>query len=543
MFFGSRISKVMLALVVVLVVIFLGMALGGYFGLGGAVDSGAQVQVAKGAELTFVDSDPPTLDPSLCGDVSSATYVVEIFSGLVALDRELQIVPDIAGRWEISNNGKTYTFYLRKDAKFHDGKAVTANDFKYAIERACDPRTESTVASIYLGDIVGAEDKLRGISKEVKGVLAKDDYTLEITIDAPKAYFLAKLTHPVAFALDRANVESGRSWTDRPNGTGPFKLNQYKRGEKLVLERNEQYYRGVAKLARVNVFLGGGSSMTMYENGEIDLTGVGLTDIERVLDPNNPLNKDLHITSYLDIFYLGFNTSMPPFDDVKVRQALCYAVDKKKIASVVLKDLVEPAYGILPPGMPGYNKELKGLTFDVAKAKELIAQSKYKDVSKIPPITITISGTGASLPPTSEALIAMWQQNLGLEVNIQQVESATFLLDLKKKKFQAFEVGWQADYPDPQDFLDILFYSKSAENSSAYSNPEVDALLEKARVEQDVAARLRMYQQIEQMIVNDAPWLPLWYGRSYILVKPYVKGYEPPPMVIPMLKDVYIEGK
>jgi len=541
----KRVTIAIVSLIVVLVLVFSSLApgcKGSKAGPAGGATPAATRVITGAGELTLLSDDPPTLDPALAGDTTSASYIVEIFSGLVTINRELKVVPDIAERWDISDDGKTYTFYLHPNVKFHDGKEVKASDFKYSMERACNPSTESIVADTYLGDIVGAKDMLSGKASEVRGIQVIDDTTLQIEIDAAKPYFLAKLTYPTAFVVDNANVKS-RNLTSKPNGTGPFKLKQWQRGEKIVLEANENYYGGVVKLKRVNFLLAGGSSMTMYENGEVDITGVGLTDIERVLDPANPLNKELVVASELSVGYVGFNCTMPPFDDVKVRQAFNHAVDKEKIIEVVLKELVDPAKGILPPGMPGYNEGLKGLEYDPVKAKRLIAESKYKDVANFPAITISIPGTGAAVPPTSEAIIEMWKVNLGVEVKIQQVEWATYLDDLKRHKFHMFEVGWIADYPDPQDFLDLLFHSNSLENNAGYSNPEVDRLLEQARVEKDINARLRIYQQVEQMIVNDAPWLPLWHGKSYLLVKPYVKGFYPAPMTIPMFKDVYIEGK
>jgi ABC-type transport system substrate-binding protein len=233
-------------------------------------------------------AEPPTLDPALTQDATSAGYIVEIFSGLVTLDRDLEVVPDIAESWALSDDDTIYTFHLRHDVKFHDGKPVTAQDFKYSIERACDPATGSIVADTYLGDIVGCQAKLRGRADEVSGVVVVDDYTLEITIDSPKAYFLAKLTYPTAFVVDQDNVEGPvQPWTDKPNGTGPFRLAEYELGLRIVLERNEAYYGNPKPaLEQVNFLLAGGSAMTMYETGELDAVPVGLTDIERVLDPS-----------------------------------------------------------------------------------------------------------------------------------------------------------------------------------------------------------------------------------------------------------------
>jgi oligopeptide transport system substrate-binding protein len=495
---------------------------------------------AGDGELTLVDSEPITLDPALSGDAGSASYIVEIFSGLVTLNHNLEVVPDIAKDWDVSSDGKTYTFHLRQGASFHSGKEVMASDFKYSLERAADPATGSPGAETYLGDIVGVKQKLRSEAEEISGLRVIDDRTLEITIDAPKAYFLAKLTHPTAFVVDEDNVEQGADWTKHPNGTGPFRLAEWTEKRSIVLERNERFYGGVANLERVT-FLLTGSPMMMYENGQIDITGVSLADIDRVLDPANPLNDELVIAPRLSTAYIGFNTSMPPFDDEKVRQAFSHAVDKDKITGVLLKGLVSPADGILPLGMPGYDEELKGLGYDVERAQRLIAESSYHDVSNLPPIVFTVAGSGGGVSSISMAVAWMWQQNLGVELEIEVVEWQIFLQELREQRFQVFEIAWVADYPDPQNFLDVLFHSGSAENHTVYSNSRVDQLLEEARSESDLDARVAIYQQVEQTIVKDAPWLPLFFGREFLLVKPHVKGFFVAPMVIPYLKDIWRE--
>jgi ABC-type transport system substrate-binding protein len=325
-----------------------------------------------GGTLTRLWVDPPTLDPHLTSDTDSAPLVYEIFSGLVSISTDLQIIPDIAERWDITGGGTVFTFHLRGGVKFQDGKPVTANDIKYSFERALDPRTQSPTADTYLGDIVGAQDKLKGLAKDVKGVKVINDRTVEITNDAPKAYFIAKLTYPTSFVVDRQNVESGADWTRKPNGTGPFKLAEYTPGQRLVLQRNDNYYRGVAKLDRVVNILSGGTAMTMYENNEIDITGVGLADLDRVLNPNDALNKQLVVgPPSFEIGYIGFHAQKPPFDDPLVRRALTLAIDKGSIAKDVLSNRVVPAYGVLPPGFPGYNANLKGLRFDPARAKQI----------------------------------------------------------------------------------------------------------------------------------------------------------------------------
>jgi oligopeptide transport system substrate-binding protein len=489
-------------------------------------------------ELTLFGAAPSSLDPAQCADATSAYYLVEVFSGLVTLDSDLNVICDIAESYKVSSDGTIYTFSLRDGVRFHDGKQVTADDFKYSIERAADPAISSAVAEVYLGDIVGFNEKLDGEAAEVSGVRVVDSKTLEITIDAPKAYFLSKLTHPTAFVVDSEDVASGDEWWKQPNGTGPFRLVVWEEGQRIVLERNEHYYRGVARLEGVT-FLLRGSSMMMYENNQIDIASVGANNIDRVLDPDNPLNKELVIAPELSVYYISFNNVMPPFDDVKVRQALCHAIDKDKIIEVLAKGVVSRASGILPPGMPGYNEGLNGLGYNVTLAQQLLAQSSYH--GSMPPVVLSVMGGCTGVSAIDSAIAWMWQENLGVNVTIQCVEAQTFPDDLREQGLQMFQIGWIADYPDPENFLDVLFHSQSAENHTAYNNSAVDALLEEARVEGNLSARLAVYQDIEQIIVTDAPWLPLYFGQDYYLVKPWVKGFAPSPMVNSLLKDVWVE--
>ena len=491
-------------------------------------------------------SDPPTLDPHLTSDTTSAGIVVEVFSGLVSLNTELQIIPDVAENWSIEN-GTIYTFTIRDNAKFHNGNKITSQDFKWSIERAADPATASPVADVYLNDIVGAMDFIDGKTDEISGIKVIDDRTLQIIVDAPKPYFLAKLTYPTAFVLDKETVESGGRdwWIDNPVGSGPFKLDEYKIGERIVLVKNDDYYREPAKIAKVYNHLAGGQGMAMYENDEIDVVGVSMFDLDRVLDPEERLNKDLRaVPPSFQIGYIGFNGAMAPFDDPKFRQALNHAVDKELIAKEVMSGLIKPAYSILPKGFPGYSPDVVGLNYNPELAQKLMSESQYSDVATRPRITISVPGTGGTIGLDLEVIIEMWKQVLGVEVDIKQVEWATYLDELDKQSFQAYAgLGWSADYPDPQDFLDILFHSESSMNHGAYANKEVDALLERARIEPDVINRMSLYNKAEQLILDDAAWLPLWFtGDSYILVKPHVKGFEMTPMIIPKLHLINLDS-
>ncbi|MBA7665693.1 Periplasmic oligopeptide-binding protein [subsurface metagenome] len=496
----------------------------------------------EGGVLNLYGIDPLTLDPAVSGEMTSHEYIAQLFSGLVRLDDELKPAPDIARSWEVSDDGTTYTFYLRDDVRFHNGREVKAEDVKYSWERACDPATGSRTAATYLGDIVGVDEVLAGRATEISGVRVIDDYTLEVTIDAPKSYFLSKLTYSTGLVVDRANVESGGGWWHSPNGTGPFKLKQWDENSLLVLERNELYYGELAEVDSVVFWLWGGVPMNMYEVGQIDVTSVYIDYIDKVTDKVGPFYRDLSVIPELSFYYIGFNCTKPPFDDINIRRAFSQAVDKDKLVSLVFRDMMQRADGILPPGMPGFNEDLSVLDYDVNEAKALIESSKYGDVSNLPPITITTSGWGGLISHELEAVVHEWRQNLGVEVKVRQLEPQRFLYHLKQEKDEMYHIGWIADYPHPQNFLEILFHTGTDNNYGEYSNPEVDALLERAGVEIDFDQSLELYQQAEQKLVEDAACLPLWFGQSYILIKPYIKGYNLTPQGFAMLNTVSIES-
>ena len=513
-----------------------------------AVTSNSNAGRPQGGKLVRLYRDPPTLDPHLTTDNISGGLVNEIFGGLVTLSLDLKVVPDLAERWDVSDDGRVYTFHLRKDAKFHDGKPVTAEDVRWSLERVADPKTLSPVAEQYLSDIVGVSAKLDGRASSISGLQVVDQHTIRITIDEPKSYFLAKLTYPTAFILDRENVEGdGDAWLRQPNGTGPFRLAEYQVGEILRLTRNDYYHLGPPNLDEVEFILAGGSAMLMYENDEIHLTGVGLADLERVLDPNEPLNAELKAApASFGVSYIGLNVDKPPLDDPLFRQALSLAIDRETIAVAVLDGLRIPATTIIPPGFPSYSTDVQGYGYDPERALEVLKQSKYgNDLDNLPRITLSISGSfGADVPLDLEVILSSWEEVLGVEVEIQQTEWATFLQDLQDRRYHMFTLAWGADYADPENFLDILFHSQSENNHTNYNNPEVDALLERARVEQDQETRFKLYNRIEQMILDDAPWVLLWNtGETYALIKPEVKGYELTPMTIPKYRYVYLEAQ
>lgn len=512
-------------------------------GTTGTAPTGPSFQVPLGQALVLSggeSSNPRDYDPA----TTHGTGDKLAFSGLVAFDPRLNLIPDLAQTWSISSDGLTYTFTLRPNATFHDGRKVNAQDVIYSWERAADPKTQSDTVVTYLGDIVGVADMRAGKSNHISGLRALDDEHLQVQLDAPKPYFLEKLTYPTAFIVDQNNIESGADWIYRPNGTGPYKLIQWKRGQQIVYQAYPDFYLGRPGIPYVVINLYAGMPTSLYESGDVDMAGVDLSSVDRFLDPTEPLHTQLYSGVDLCTGYVVFDTTKPPFDDLKVRQAFTEAFDRQKYIDVVMNGHALPAIGPYPPGLPGFNTGLRGLPFDPAAARALLAQSKYGGAAGLPPIVYTDAGFGSFVSPDVAAMAQMWKQYLGVTLTIENIEPSFFYDQTYAGHHgQIFGGGWCADYPDPENFADVLFHTGSEQNTGGYSNPSLDKLLEQARVQQDVSKRIQMYQQAEQMIVEDAPVLFTAHSLSYMLVKPYLKGFGLTPIDISIQRYMWIDGK
>lgn len=458
-----------------------------------------------------------------------------IFSSLVMLSPQLEVLPDLAESWEISPDGKVYTFHLRRNARFHNGRPVKAGDFVYSWERAADPATKSDTVLTYLGDIVGLADKHAGKAKSISGLKVIDDHTLQVTIDAPKPYFLMKLTYGTSSVLDRANVESGSDWYRTPNGTGPYKLIRWDVGKTQLYERNSDFYLTPPAVPYIVVQMYAGVGIRLYETGDVDISSVYSSDAERVRDPAEPLNADLHEGVSMCTSRITFDVKQAPFDDPKVRQAFALAVDRERYVDVVEDGEAIPAHGLYPPALPGFRSNLRGLDFDPQVARQRLAESRYGSADKLPPIIFTSSGFGSAVDPDIAFLADMWQKNLGVTIQVQNLEPDKAQDEMHAGRHgQLFSDGWCADYPDPENFADALYRSGAQQNLGNYSNARLDTLLDKARVGRDVTKRMEMYGQAEQIIVDDAASIFLSHRLSFALVKPYIKGYTLTPIDVPL---------
>jgi ABC-type oligopeptide transport system substrate-binding subunit len=370
-------------------------------------------------------------------------------------------------------------------------------------------------------------------------VQAPDPNTLVITIDAPKSYFLAKLTAGPGLVVQRSNVEEGPDWTEKPRGSGPFRLEKWVHNQQMVLVANSRYYAGTPKLDTVNIWMGANATgvLQQYETGGLDVADVPVGDIERVSDRNNPMSNELQTVPDMSTSYLGFNLRQKPFDDPKVREALSLVIDRQKIARVMFQSRVRQADGMVPPDLADYEGPRIEETYNVTKARQLITESTYKEVKNLPRMRLYTSGDAIG-----PMLREVFSQTLGLDMEVHEVEWSDFLEGLDRHEYQMFTLVWGADYPDPETFLGTLFKSDSPENHTGYVNPAVDEALAQAAVETDVAKRMAIYAQVEERVLLDQPVVPLYHSVRYVLVKPFVRGLKVTPLGILNLKDVSLVG-
>ena len=491
--------------------------------------------------ITFGDSPATVFDPIQVGDAATAEYTAEIFGGLVSLDLNLKVVPDIAERWEVSDGGRVYTFFLRDDVVFHNGKRVTADDVKYSFERAADPANFSPTVLNYLGDIVGLRDKFNGRTDEIRGVQVVDEYTIRFELEEPVSYFLQQLTYTVAAVVDREQIEQDPDgWTRNPNGTGPFRVKVWRPLEEIVLVPNDRYHLGPPKLDEVVFTLSGGSLSTRFQNDEIHVAIVPAVELAGVLSGESELSEFYRPAPQLSIFYIGMNVNAAPFDDPLVRQAFAHAINREAINEVLFFDAAIVADGILPPTLPGYSAEaVTTYPYDPERAAELLAQSRYAD--DMPRIILTFSGGGGDAPDNLQAYQQQWREALGVEVEIEAIEWSAYLRELRRGELQMYSAGWIADYPDPENFIGKLFSSDSTLNNSGYSNARVDALLEEAAILQDQEARYRLYHQAEQIIIDEAPIIPTFWTIGHYLVRECVQNWPDVGTIVPKYRYIEID--
>lgn len=485
-----------------------------------------EVAEAQKAEQVFTFnnySEPEYLDPALMADSASFNIVVNLFEGLTEYDvKTMEPVPALASHWDISPDGKTYTFHLRPNAKWSDGSALTANDFVYSWRRAVDPNIASRYANI-LYSIKNAEAISTGKLADLTqlGVSATDEHTLVVELNNPTPYFPALLSYGTFRPVKKEVVEKfAEKWTRVENivSNGPFMLQEWTPSKQIVMVKNPNYWDVAnVKLDKVVALAVEDleTSLKMYLAGEVDF----IHDLPTNKIPElKATRSDFQVGPMYGAYYLSFNTKRKPLDDKRVRQALNYAIDRDKLIQVLHKGIPN---GSFTPTGAGYVAP-EGFTFNPDKARQLLAAAGYINPADFPELTLSYN-TNESHKTVMEMVQSMWRENLGLNLKIQNMEWKVFLSERHSGNYDIARDGWIGDYMDPSTFLE-LHMSIGTNNHTFWANDQYDAYVREAAASLDKAKRYQLYQQAEKIMLDEAPLAPLYTYTREILLNKRVSG-------------------
>ena len=484
-------------------------------------------------------SEPPTLDPAQATDQVSFTVINAIYEGLTIIDENGNVQPGIAEKWDVSEDGKTYTFTIRSDAKWNNGDPITAHDFEFSWKRALDPKLvpKPSQYAYQMYYIEGAEAYNTGSGSvdDVK-INATDDHTLVVTLNAPTVYFESLLSTAIYFPVHQSVTENEAfaAAADTMITNGPFTMTEWKRNTSIVLEPSESYYaRDDIRFAKVSFTMvnDSNSELNMYETGKLDYAGypTGALPTDQFASLKEKYPNEFQIKGTASLYYYLINTTEAPFTNEKIRQALSLSIDRAAITEKVTLGGQIPAYGLVPPGIKGvedeYRNEVDDNYFqeDLELAKQLLAEGLAEEgLTELPAFSLTFN-TNELHQKVAEAVVDMWSNNLGVNAQIGNEEWGVFLDNRTAMNYQVARAGWGADYNDPISFIG-LFTSKSGNNNTGYANAEYDALVSQVDQSTDAAERVRLMAEAEKMIIDSHSIIPIYYYSTVYLMKPDVKG-------------------
>lgn len=493
-------------------------------------------------------AEPPTLDPNLAQDTYAIQSLEGMFLGLTNLNNVTEEVePELATSWTVSDDGTIWTFTMRQDAVWSDGRPVTANDVVYSTKRAIMPETASPYAYVlYIiknAQAINQTDLAGGGTYDIDtlGVMALDDYTVEFTLEAPAAYFesissLWTLRPVPSWAIE----EYGDAWTEPENivVNGPYMLTEWKHGESLAYVKNPTYYDAAnvqIDNIEVDIITDAFTEIALYESGELDVAGDGpgsfpVEEMGRMMaDPE--LSAEMHIGPRASTTYVGFTTTKPPFDNVLVRKAFSAAIQRQVMVDDVVGSGV-PATQFAPPGIFGAPNPEVGIATDLEQAKMWLAEAGYPDGEGFPIVTYRYFASTLE-ESLAEALQAMWAETLGVQVNIEAQEWPVFIAGINpstplEEMPEMWRLGWGADYPDENNWVYEVFHCTDSTNYSRSECTTADEMAQAAALETDQAVRKDLYGQVEALMFGDEVRAAPYYHRGFtILTKPYLSRAYP----------------
>lgn len=494
---------------------------------------------AKTGELVVhVGSVPETIDPSITGN--DFVYPRHVFEGLITKDKDGKNIGGVAEKWDISEDGKTYIFYLRKNAKWSDGKPVTTSDFVYGWQRTADPKTAGKYTS-FMGYVKNGGSILSGkMPVDSLGVKAIDEYTLEVSLESPTAYFIELLTYPLFFPIRKDIVEGSKEdWTLSPKtyiGNGPFVLTDRSKDTQMIIEKNKNYWNAKSVIPNKITFIISSDQMLSIagvKEGSIDFS-------------NNPPEQEVatlvkegigYTLPYIGTFAIGINVTNSLLKDSRVRKALSLAIDRNYLTEKVVMSGQKPATAWVPPGMIDYDGKdfrenggefisLKKEDYakNVEEAKKLLSEAGYPNGKGFPVLEFKTSNY-LPVMQLAEAIQSMWKENLGIDMRMSVMEWAVYQSMRREKDFQIIRTTWIGDYLDPMTFFEI-FIGGSSQNYTGYSNKEFDKLIHFAQTTSDRKARMEALHKAEELLVmgEGAAVIPIHYSGMAVVANPKLKG-------------------
>jgi oligopeptide transport system substrate-binding protein len=492
-------------------------------------------------------TEPPTLDPALAEDSVSVQCDEALFLGLTDFEdtTDAAVIPELATKWSVSDDALVWTFEMRKDVwwvhydpdseETEKKRLVNARDVEYGVKRTINPETASDYA--YMSYIIlNAEAVNTGESTDLDsvGVKAVDDYTVEFTLKQPAGYFPAIASMWINRPVPKEVIEEhGVLWTEPGNiwTNGRYVLDTWEHENRMVFVKNPYYYDAKdVSIERINcvMVVEDSTAFAMYENGELDVQNPPLEDMDRVkADP--VLSKELYIGPRLCSYFYGFNVTKPPVDNVLVRKALSYAIDRQKLIDTVIKGNQLPAWSFACPGIFGNvagNEDFPGITFDPEKARELLAEAGYPDGAGFPELTVLFN-TSEGHQKIGEFIQQQWKLHLGIDLNLTNQEFKVYLDTLDEDAPQVYKSGWCTDYPDQNNWVLEVFHPTMSRNRSKWSGPAADEfarLTEEAALESEPEKRKDLYFEAEKILcVDEAVIAPIYYYTFVICNKPYIE--------------------
>ena len=473
--------------------------------------------------------EPQSLDPAKTDSGETNELLANIYEAPVILGPDNLIDPGLAEKWDISKDGKTYTFHLHPKARFHKpyARSVTSEDVKYSLERALLPDTRSPYATTTFEDIEGAKEVIGGKQRELSGFRVIDPQTFSITLTRPRSYFLGAMRY--CFVVCRESIERNHGRIDEHAaiGTGPFRLTEYRHGSRVALEANAEYYRGAPKLARIErpIVHDMHTAHAMYEAGDIDMCLASTPDIAR--DLKDPKFRDqAKAFAQASTWHLGFQEEQQPiFRDRRVRRAIAMCIDRDEDARIAFGGIRARADSFLPPMLAAHNPAAKSPPYSPSAARALFAEAGYAGGRGFPNLTLTIGEGAPGNASEAQIIRSKLKTILGIEVAIREQETATFEADLIHGKLPMWLIGQGGSF-EPRDYLSVFFRTGGRYNYHGYSNPKFDSLADSADAEMDGKKRIVLYRAAEQIILEDVPVIPLSYPVNGILMKPYVRDLQ-----------------